>query len=44
VVVTAQKREERLQDVPVPVTAISAETLTDQNQTKLQDYYSQSPA
>jgi len=43
IVVTAQKRAERLQDVPVPVTALSAESLTDSNQLKLSDYYSQIP-
>src|SRR5580704_15151612 len=43
VVVTAQKREERLQDVPVSVTAISADTLVENNQVRLQDYYSQIP-
>lgn len=43
VIVTAQKREERLQDVPVPVTAISAETLVQSGQTRLQDYYSSIP-
>jgi iron complex outermembrane receptor protein len=43
IVVTAQKREEKLQDVPVPVTVISAETLIDRNQLRLQDYYSTVP-
>ncbi len=43
VVVTAQKREERLQDVPVPVTAISAGTLVENNQLRIQDYYSSVP-
>lgn len=43
VVVTAQKREERLQDVPVPVTAVSGETLLSTNQLRLQDYYSSVP-
>ena len=38
VVVTAQKRSERLLDVPVPVTAISADSLVGQNQVRLQDY------
>ena len=31
IVVTAQKREERLRDVPVPVTAINAQALVDNN-------------
>jgi len=43
VVVTAQKRAERLQDVPVPVTALSADTLIGQNQLRLRDYYASVP-
>jgi iron complex outermembrane recepter protein len=43
IVVTAQKRQERLQDVPVPVTAVNAESLAASNQLRLQDYYSQVP-
>lgn len=43
IIVTAQKREERLQDVPVPVTAISAQQLVDSNQLRLQDYYTRIP-
>ncbi len=44
VLVTAQKRgDERLQDVPVPVTAISAATLASENQTRLQDYFTRVP-
>ena len=43
IIVTAQKREERLQDVPVPVTAINAEQLVDSNQLRLQDYYTRIP-
>jgi iron complex outermembrane recepter protein len=43
VIVTAQKRDERLQDVPVPVTAISAQSLLDQNAVRLQDYFTQIP-
>jgi outer membrane receptor protein involved in Fe transport len=43
VVVTAQKRIERLQDVPVPVTALDAETLVNSNQLRLQDYYTRIP-
>ncbi len=43
VVVTAQKREERIQDVPVPVTAISANSLLEQNQLRVQDYFSSVP-
>ncbi|MGH3428922.1 MAG: TonB-dependent receptor plug domain-containing protein, partial [Mycobacteriales bacterium] len=43
VVVTAQKRAERLQDVPVPVTALSADNLAANNQVRLQDYYASVP-
>jgi iron complex outermembrane recepter protein len=44
IVVSAQKRDERIQDVPVPVTAIRAQTLESSGQTQLQDYYSKIPA
>lgn len=43
VVVTAEKREERLQDVPVPVTAISAPALATNNQLRIQDFYTLVP-
>lgn len=43
VLVTAQKRSERLQDVPVPVTAIKADALVGKNQVRLQDYGSKVP-
>src|SRR5262249_55399619 len=43
VTVTAEKRSERLQDVPVPVTAISADSLVDSNQLRLQDFYTRVP-
>jgi len=43
VVVTAQKRQERLQDVPIPVTAIPAQELLENNQLRLQDYYTSIP-
>jgi outer membrane receptor protein involved in Fe transport len=43
VVVTAQKRTENLLDVPVPVTAISAQTLLSTNQLRVQDYYTSVP-
>lgn len=43
VLVSAQKREERLQDVPVPVTAIAADTLIQQNDLRLEDYYAKVP-
>jgi iron complex outermembrane receptor protein len=43
VVVTAQKREERLQDVPIPVSVVDATSLTTTNQVKLTDFYSEVP-
>lgn len=43
IIVTAQKREERLQDVPVPVTALRAEALAETGQTRLQDYFARVP-
>jgi outer membrane receptor protein involved in Fe transport len=43
VTVTAQKRSERLQDVPVPVTAIAAAALVESNELRLQDYSSSVP-
>jgi outer membrane receptor protein involved in Fe transport len=44
VVVTAQKRLERLQDVPVPVTAVSARELGSSNLLRLQDYSTRIPS
>lgn len=43
ILVTAQKRIERLQDVPVPVTVLEASTLLESNQVQLQDYYTRVP-
>jgi len=43
IVVTAQKKEERLQDVPLPVTSIDAQTLVDDHQLSIQDYYTRVP-
>jgi iron complex outermembrane recepter protein len=43
IVVTARKRSELIQDVPVPVSAITAETLADNSQLRLQDYYTKVP-
>lgn len=39
IVVTAEKKSERLQEVPVPVTVISADLLDERNQTRMQDYF-----
>jgi len=43
IVVTAQKRTEREQDVPISLTAISGESLVENNQLRLQDYFSSVP-
>jgi iron complex outermembrane receptor protein len=43
VIVTAQKREQRLIDVPVPVTAISGPTLVENNEVRIQDYFQTIP-
>lgn len=43
IVVSAEKRSERLQDVPIPVTALSAQTLLNNNQVRIQDYYTSVP-
>jgi iron complex outermembrane recepter protein len=43
VVVTAEKREERLQDVPIPVSVVDTTSLTANNQVKLSDFYSSVP-
>jgi iron complex outermembrane recepter protein len=43
VVVTAEKKSENLLDVPVPVSAITAQSLLDTNQLRLEDYFTQVP-
>jgi outer membrane receptor protein involved in Fe transport len=43
IVVTAEKRSERLQEVPIPVSAITTEGLLDNNQTRLADYFAKVP-
>ena len=43
VIVSAQKRDERLQDVPVPVSVINAQSLITNNQVRLKDYFSTVP-
>jgi outer membrane receptor protein involved in Fe transport len=43
IIVTAQKREERLKDVPVPVSAVGGEDLLAQNQTKAQEFFASVP-
>jgi iron complex outermembrane receptor protein len=42
-VVSAEKREERLQDVPIPVTVIPADQLVTNKQVRLEDYYTRIP-
>jgi iron complex outermembrane receptor protein len=39
IVVTAEKREERLQDVPIPVTVLNPDELAANNLNRLQDYF-----
>jgi iron complex outermembrane recepter protein len=43
VVVSAQKKSERLQDVPVPVTVLDTQSLAENDQTRLQDYFTLVP-
>lgn len=43
VIVSAQKHDERLQDVPVPVTAIDANSLIESHDIRLQDFYTSVP-
>ena len=43
IVVTAQKKEEMLQDVPIPVTVLNADDLAKNGQVLLRDYYSSVP-
>ncbi len=43
VTVTSRKRIERMQDVPVPVTTVSAVTLADRGQFRMQDYHLRLP-
>lgn len=43
IVVTAQKKREDLLNVPVPVTVLNAGTLVDNNQLRLQDFYTSVP-
>lgn len=43
VVVTAQKREQLIQDVPIAMSAINTRSLTENNQRNISDYYSSIP-
>ena len=44
VIVTAQKREERLIDVPMAITEVSAVELSEQNLDQMSQYYSRIPS
>lgn len=44
IVVTAQKREERIQDVPIPITAITPSDIAEQGATSLSDIQASVPA
>jgi len=44
VVVTAQKKTERTQDVPIPLSVIEPESLINSNQLRVQDYYTTVPS
>jgi outer membrane receptor protein involved in Fe transport len=43
IIVTAEKKSERLQDVPIPMTVVNAATLVDSNQVRIQDFYTKFP-
>ena len=43
VIVTAEKRDARIQDVPIPVTALGGSTLAETSNFRIQDYYTQVP-
>lgn len=43
IIVTASKREERLKDVALPVTALGGEDLLENNQTRAQEFFSSVP-
>jgi iron complex outermembrane receptor protein len=43
IIVTAQKKSERLQDVPVPVTVLNTDALAENNLNRLQDYFASVP-
>jgi iron complex outermembrane recepter protein len=44
VIVTAEKRQESVQEVPIPVTVLTAAALTDRSDLRIQDYYTQIPS
>jgi iron complex outermembrane receptor protein len=43
IIVTAEKKSERLQDVPIPISEVSASTLVEKNEVRLQDFYTEFP-
>jgi iron complex outermembrane receptor protein len=44
IVVTAQKKSERLLDVPVSVATVSGDSLVQQNLVQIRDFYNRVPA
>lgn len=44
IIVSAQKRIERIQDVPVPVSVLDAQSLAENNQVRLRDYLASVPS
>ncbi|UAK22919.1 TonB-dependent receptor [Sphingomonas nostoxanthinifaciens] len=43
IIVTAQRRQESIQSVPIAITAVTSQTLKDQNIRSVQDYFSLTP-
>src|SRR5262245_21581601 len=43
IVVTAQKKTELLQDVPIPIAVVSGEQLVQSNRVRIEDYYTTIP-
>jgi len=43
IIVTAEKKYERLQDVPIPMTEVNADKLVETNQVRIQDFYTRFP-
>lgn len=43
IVVTAEKRTENIQNVPIPVSVVDGQSLSDSNELRLQDYFTEVP-
>ncbi|MBA1374771.1 TonB-dependent receptor [Sphingomonas ursincola] len=43
IIVTAQRRSQSIQDVPIAITAVTAQTLKDQNVQSVEDYFALTP-